>query len=140
MAVTDPEGQAYYDINRRRINDTFNIQNDQNAYQQQVSNLNYAQKLAALQTRFNQGYDKFPGTFANRGLLDSGIYQHALSNLYSNQAMAVGQNQAQQNLANQGFNMNWQQLVNTRQNALGDIDQQEAARREAIASSLQAAQ
>lgn len=138
--VTDPEGAAYYAIARRRIGDTYQTQAQQNAYQYQLSQLGYSQKLKALQDRFNQGYDRFPGSFARRGVMDSGIYTHALQQMMGNYGTSLGNLSSQQALANQGFDLTNQQLNTVNANSMADIAQQEEARRQAIAAALTAAQ
>lgn len=48
-------------------------------YQQQLSGLDYGQRLGQMGRKFDQARVQLPSQFAQRGLLQSGIYKNALA-------------------------------------------------------------
>lgn len=134
----DPIGDAWYSTALNRLQQGYQQGLAQNQFNQGLADQNYAERLAAMQQHFNQGFESVPGSFANRGLMNSGVYQHALQNMYSNQAQAVGDLTNQNQMQDQGFGLAGQQLGQTYTSGQGDLALQNQARQGAMASQLRA--
>lgn len=134
--VTDPYLQAYYDTQRRNVNDSYQMGLAQNAEQKSLSTLSYQQKLSALQDKLNQEQTTMPDTFANRGILHSGIYYWnqanagslgALQQFKVNKATALGNLQSQQGALDASYGLKGTQLGTTFQDNMDNINQMSAA-------------
>ena len=134
-----PEDINYFDTARRRLGLNYQQGSAQNAYQQGVLGQQQASGLDALNNRYNQLRNQLPGGYAQRGLLNSGIYQQGLQQYAQNRQTDLNnvQQQYQQQLG--GLQLGQQQLDQQNTGGLGDIEAQQAARRQAIAAALRSA-
>lgn len=140
MASLDPLGDAWYTTSSNRLQQGYQQGLAQNAFQRNLADQSYRERLAAMQQHFNQGFESVPGAFAARGLDNSGVYQHALQNMYSNQAMGVGNLTQQNQLQDLGYTQAAAQLGDTYSSGMGDLNLQNQARQDSMAAQLRAAQ
>lgn len=143
MATTDQPLSAdefnYFATNRRRIRDQYALGDIQNTFQQGVVGNQYGRSMGDLVATWDRQREKLPYGFAKRGMLNSGVYQNALSQYGQDRMRATanlnGQYQDQMNALRAAHD----QLGFVRDQSLQDIDQQETARRQTIAEMLRAA-
>ena len=137
----NPEDINYFSTQRRRVKTTYDLGAAQNQYQRNLSNTQYAQSVGDLTNRYDQMRQRLPGSYAKRGLFNSGIYQRGLQDFQQNKLRDFGNlaQMQQQRLA--GFTMTDEQLARMYQEtggAGGDIDMAEAARKAAVEALLAA--
>lgn len=143
--VTDPKGllnpddYTHYQVQRRRINDTYNLGLPQNKWQRSLVRNEYARDKGDLSRQFAEMREQLPGGYAGRGLLNSGIYHRGLADLAGDRSRAFGRLRGGFEDQTFGLDLARQQLGQVRTNARSDIDDMEAARRAAVAASLRAA-
>lgn len=135
-AYLNPQEQDYFAANKRRINDTYFLNQQQNQYQQGVAGNNYAINQGNLIDQFAQLRNQIPGNFIHRGLINSGLYGQGLGQFAKNRASALGNlaSQYQQQLG--GFNLANSQLGYSQSNGLQDLESQRRARLATLASTL----
>lgn len=136
----DPESGNYFRTQRRRITDTYNMGSAQNLYQQATAGNTLQRSIGDIAYNYNQMRQKMPWSFAARGLMNSGVWQKAVSDAATGgyirpvaNATAAYQDQLQ------GLQLALQQLGQTTTSSLSDIDQAEQARIAAVAASLRGA-
>lgn len=131
----DPTLTAYYGTQRRNAADTYQIGLSQNTEQQQLTDLNYQQKLQALQNTLGQQQSTLPDAYAAKGLLHSGIWNYAgtvpgqmgaKQQFAYNSALSQGNLQNQQNLMDQQSGQKAQQLGLQYQDTMSGIASQSA--------------
>jgi hypothetical protein len=74
-----------------------------NLYQQQLSGLQYGQRLGDMQSKFNQARVQLPTQYAQRGILQSGIYKNALAQYAQERLRAQNSLQTQFQMEQGGF-------------------------------------
>lgn len=131
----DPTLAAYYAGQRRNVADTYQIGLAQNTEQKQLTDLNYQQKLQALQNTLGQQQSQLPDPYAAKGILNSGIYNYAgtvpgqmgaKQQFAYNSALSLGNLRSQQNLLDQQSGQKGQQLGIQYQDSMNGIAQQSA--------------
>ena len=75
----------------------------QNAYQQQLGNLDYGKNLANFTRQFDDARMQIPTQFAQRGTLNSGLYRSALARYAQERSAGFGSLQNQQQVSQGGF-------------------------------------
>lgn len=130
----------YYRSARRRVNDTYGMGVSQNTQQQSQLRNTFGRQKGDLVRQFADMRERLPGSFAGRGMLNSGMYQHALTQFGDRRAQSFADLGQQQTDGLAGLQLARDQMEWTRGATLGDLEEQQAARRRAIAASLQAAQ
>jgi hypothetical protein len=135
-SVTDPYLQAYYAMQANNVRDNYNVQLAQDTGQQGVDSVNYSEKMQALRNKLATENDTFRDGYANRGLLNSGIYSNQSPN-YGNmgalQQFASNNYTAQQNLlqqqgaTNSAFNTKDAALTAQKNDQLAGVSQLQAA-------------
>jgi hypothetical protein len=132
----NPEDFNYFRTQKWRINDSYNLGNDQNNYQRSVANNQYGRSKDDLKRQFTQMRDGLSSGFGKRGLMNSGIWQNRLSKFAEGRTAAYGNLAQQFEDQNRGFAMAESQLRKVQTNSQSDLASQEAARRAAIASAI----
>lgn len=132
----NPEDFNWFASSRRRVNDTFNLGQAQNQYQQSILGNQFARGLGDTTRQFARMREKMPWAAARRGLMNSGIWTKQLADFGVDKNAAVANLTGQFNDQKFGLQLAGQQLGQVRQSALLDLDDQEAARRAAIAAAL----
>ena len=134
----DPTEVAYYDSLASRLNSTFDQSMAANQLQQTQLSTENDIRMEDLTRRFEQVRDKLPGGFAKRGILNSGIYNNALTEYGTDRSNAFSDMSRQFNNQMAGLQQQAAQLGQTKQTGLGDVEVQRAARRNAKAAILRA--
>lgn len=133
--TTDPYLAAYYNQQGRSIKDNYALNVSQNDENNAVQQQSYTQKLQALQSQLNQQRATLPDSYADRGILNSGIYNYnggpnnlgAWQQFQANSALSQGDLQAQKALAQQQAVANNQQLKTTTNDQLAGVRAVQAA-------------
>lgn len=101
-STTDPYMAAYYALQTQNVNDNYALQNVQNKDAANLANISFQQKIQALQEKLAQEQDTVSDPYANRGLLNSGIYNwNGHGQLGALQQFAHNSAEALSNLAQQ---------------------------------------
>lgn len=140
MAELNPEDFNYFRQARRRVDQTYQLGLGQNQYQREVVGNAYGRQRADLVRRFGQMRDRIPGSFARRGMLNSGMHQKAWADFASDRARSYDDLRAQRDDQLAGLTLARNQMESTRRWAVDDLEEQETARLAAIAATLRAAQ
>ena len=133
--VKDPYGVLTADdftnfqVQRQRVNDTFNLGVAQNQYQRDSLQQQYDQGLAGLKRRYAQGFRSLSSPWSRRGLLNSGLYQRGIKDYEDsyNQQLRDAAETFNQSLA--GIDLSNQQLKSVKDASISEIDLRDAARR-----------
>jgi hypothetical protein len=135
----DPEYFSWLRNSKRKINDQYGINVSQNQYQQDTLRNAYARQQGDMASQYGRARVRLPGQYAARGMLNSGKYQRALTDLATDRtrslADAAGSYQDQLG----AYTMARGQLEQVRAGGLADLEDAGAARRAAIASALRLA-
>lgn len=134
----DPTELAYYDSLASRLNSTYDQAAANNQLQQTQLSTENDVRLEDLTRRFEQMRDKLPGGFAKRGVLNSGIYNNALTEYGTDRSNAFSDMSRQFNNQMAGLQQQAAQLGQTKQTGLADVELQRAAKRNAKAAILRA--
>lgn len=134
-----PEDINYFNTTRRRLNLNYQQGSAQNAFQRGNLQQNQTADLDSLTNRYNRMREQLPGGFAQRGLLNSGIYHQGLQNYAQDRQTAFDALNRQYGQALGGLTLAQQQLDQQNNGGLQDIESQEQARRQAIAAALRSA-
>lgn len=134
----NPEDWNYFRQSRRRIDDAYMLALPQNQWEARSQANQFQRAKGDMAEQFARQRVQLPQQFAGRGLLNSGIYQDALSKFGANRSRATANLRQQYEEQRFGTDLARQQLEQTRGNALEDIEWQEAARRAAIAATIRA--
>lgn len=132
----DPAQVNYLRTAKRRIRDNYGLNVAQNAYSEKTLRNQYARGRGNLKREFGQARVKLPTTYAKGGLLNSGLYQNAISQFGQQRTAAYGDLQGQFDDELSGLRLAKTQLEQVQRSGLNDIEQEEAARRAALAASL----
>jgi hypothetical protein len=127
--VLTADDYTYYQVGRRRVNDTFALSKAQNDYQGGIATRARDRGLSDLKRQYQLAQRKFPQTYAKRGLLNSGLYNRGQYDLQLQNTMQKKNIQGSFGDQMGGLYMAGLQLGATRDSALSDIDMQEQARR-----------
>ena len=136
--VLNPEDYNDFRSAKWRIDDTWANGMAQNQYQKEIAGNQYNRSLADLTRQYAQMRERLPGQYAQRGLLNSGIYQSALARFGTERQAATANLAGAYNDTYRGYVMAGTQLEDQRRRATEEVDSQEAARR-AAAEALRAA-
>ncbi len=133
-SAMDPLLQQYYDMQRRNVNDTYQIGLSENAAAKSMTDLSYQQKLMALQDKLDQEQGRLPDPYAARGLMNSGIWNwNGAGQMGAKQQFAYDSALAKTNMEQQQSSLDSQyglkntELGTTNQDSLAGIQSQEAA-------------
>lgn len=132
----NPEDLNWFASSRRRVNDTYNLGLAQNNYQQSVLGNQFARSLGDTTRQFSRMREKMPWAAARRGLMNSGIWNKQLADFGVDKNAAIANLTGQMNDQKFGLQLAQNQLGQIRGSALLDLNDQEAARRAAIAAAL----
>lgn len=75
-AATDPYTGAYYSDQRQKINDSYQIGLLDSQQKQAQAGLSWQDRIAQLQQTLGNQRQQFGNRFAQRGLLNSGVYNY----------------------------------------------------------------
>lgn len=133
-----PEDYAAYGSQRRNIDTQYGIGLANNQYSQDTLRNQYARQIAQVGAQYAQQRTQLPGSFAKRGMLNSGNYQRALTTFAQNRGQALGDVNA--NFYDQlgAYAQQKSALDTTRAGGISDIDAAQAAR-SATAAALRVA-
>lgn len=140
LSQPTPDELTQYSIMKRNAKTQLGQVQAQNAFQRNADLRNQGLETSALTRRFDTMRERLPGAFAGRGLLNSGIYGHALTtyaqdrqNALTALATKYQQMLGQLDIGNQGANQDYQ-------TALANAADMEQARRATLAAQLKALQ
>lgn len=94
----------------------------------------YQKQFRNVGQQFDQQRKQIPGSFINRGLANSGLYQNALKQYAQFRGQAVGDLYGQQQQDYAGLDLQRRQLEEVYSQTQADILQQEKARRAELAA------
>lgn len=126
----------YFQTQKRRVNQTFGYGLDQNQWQRDSTTNDHNRRLADLKAKWGQQRAQLPTAYAQRGLLNSGIYARGLDRAQGDFNRAQGDLAGAFNDQLAGLGLADRQLESVRGNSLNDLDSAEAARRAAVAEAL----
>lgn len=128
-----------YEKARRGVNQTHGAQSAAGEFGRFIGNQRSARDQGDYRTNFSRTQDPFMGGMARRGLtgggIQSGTFQHAMSQRATDFAQGQGRMVEDQANMNRQWDFGQANLDSQRQDALADIQQQEAA--EIAAAALQ---
>lgn len=129
-----PDDLGYFQVNRRRLQDSYNLNKAQNDFQKNSALSQYGRTRADMLSKFAKMRENLPSAAAHRGILNSGIQQRNVAQF---------ENDADRQLSNlrlgfedqsAGYNLAANQLYGVLLSGMNDIDTQEAARRATAAA------
>jgi hypothetical protein len=127
---------ASWDSRRRQTNLGYKQGLAENTFQRQGVNLGYGDERRRLGREFGRSRRAMPYQANARGLLRSGIYKQGLQDWGQDRTTALSGLLRQRQQALGGLDLGRQRLEENRTGSLGDIDAQEAARRQELAARL----
>lgn len=139
MAELNPEDFNWFRTERRRVNNNYALGASQNQYAQETAANAYGRDRGSLVQKYAQMREGLPGGYANRGLLNSGVWQKAQTDFATQQDQALTDQQGAYQDQLGGLKLGMGQLETSRTNGLNDLTDQETARRAQIAAMLRAA-
>lgn len=135
----DPQDYNWFRTSNRKINDTYQLGASQNQYQQDSLRNAYARQQGDTARQFTQARSRLPGSFARRGMLNSGAYQRALTDFATARSTANANQLGAFNDQLGGYQLARSQLEQTRSGGIMDLADMETARRTAVYEALQKA-
>jgi hypothetical protein len=135
MSMTAEE-LGLFNSRRQNARDQYSQYLTQSTYNKGLAAQDYTSHLQRAGQTFDNQRQNLPDAYLRRGILNSGLYGQGLTQFNQNRQQGLGDiTQAYERNASQG-NINDQNQASTMNNALSQIDQEEAARRADIAASL----
>lgn len=131
-----PEDLQFFASGKRRLRQTHDLGRARNVYERGVAETQGGRRLEDLTRQFTQMRERIPGAHAGRGTLNSGIYQGDLADYGRDFTREIGRARQDQSSALGGFDLANQQLGDVYQSAVFDLEEQQKARRQAIAAAL----
>lgn len=132
----DPAQTHYLRSARQRLLDNYKLSLNQNKYQRRTLGNQYTRGRADLRRQFADARLQLPGDYAGAGLLNSGIWQQALSRFGQERQAAFGNLRGQYDDQRAGLDLARAQLGTVKRQGLQDLQAEEAARRAALAASI----
>lgn len=132
----NPEDYNFFRQSKRRVKDSYFLGLEQNDYQKGVLGAGYTRNVADLTRKFSEMRKGLPGGFAKRGMLNSGAYQRSVADFNTQRNTTMQNTEAQNAEQIWGLALARNQLESVKTNAEFDIDEQERARRAAIAAAI----
>lgn len=133
--VKDPYGVLTADdftnfqVQRQRVNDTYNLGAAQNQYQKNLLQLQYDQSVGDLKRSYAKGFRSLPSQYSRRGLLNSGIYAQGKQDFNTNYNTNLDNMTKMFNQNMGGIDLSNTQLGDVQRSSLSEIDMRDAARR-----------
>lgn len=118
-----------FQVQRQRVNDSYNIGTTQNAFQRGSLKLNYDQSVGDMKRAYSQQLARLPSSYSKRNLLHSGLYAKAVKDF--NEGWDAQKTNASAQYQNQmsGLQIADNQLTQIRNSSNSEIDFRDAARR-----------
>lgn len=136
MTWIDPAEMAAWDGRRRRATNQYQVGQAQGQFNRSLGKQNQGIETRNLTQQYGQMRENLPGSYARRGMLNSGIYGRGLQQYGTQRTTAFGdlaskyqQQFGQLDLTDQANTVNYN-------DQLGDINDQERVRRAQLASAL----
>ncbi len=133
--VKDPYGVLTADdftnfqVQRQRVNDTYNLGAAQNQFQKNLLQLQYDQSVGDLKRAYAKGFRGLASPFSRRGLLNSGLYAQGRADYDTNYRTNLENATAMFNQNMSGIDLANSQLGDVKRSSLSEIDMRDAARR-----------
>lgn len=139
IPTLSPAETAAYNARRVQARGTYRAGLAQNSYQRRIGNAGYQQQRLGLTSQWNQTRNLLPGGYAQRGLLNSGIYQGGLQQ-YGQQRIGAFQGAEQTHFGQLGqLSQGRLDLRSTLNSSLNTIEAEQQARRATIAAGIRSA-
>ena len=132
----DPQDRAFFEAAKRRVRQTYDFGFAQNDLQRRTGKMYYGWRKGDLARQYAEKRQLQPWAYGARGLLNSGIRHEALRDLRESRGRDLSRAAKGWGLESQGYSLASNQLWRARQAALKDLEEQQIARRQAIAASL----
>jgi hypothetical protein len=133
------EDDTYFRQGKRRVKDTYLLGLNQNQYQRDTVRNAYGRQRGDLVQQYAQLRDRIPGSFAARGMLNSGMQEKAWRDFKDQRQNAYANLAGQRDDQLSGLTLARNQLASTRAGTLDDLEEQRTARLAAVASTLRSA-
>lgn len=136
MTWIDPAEQAGWDNRRRRATNQYQIGQAQSTFNRGQLTANRGIETGNLAKQYDRMRTRLPGSYAKRGMLNSGIYGQGLQDYGSDRVGAFGQ-LAQRYASQFGqLDLSDQAATTTYNDNIGDIYDQERIRRSQVAAAI----
>ena len=137
--VLSPDDFSYFEQQRRRIRNQYLQGTQQAKYQGSLLDAENSRSKRDLTRQFGEIRNQLPGQFAGGGVLNSGIYQKALTDYATDRSTGFADLSARYLEQKQGLSQSLGQLSSIYKSSLDDVASSEAARR-ATAEAIRIAQ
>lgn len=135
----DPQARSYFEQSRRRAKQTYEFGRQQNKYERTAARQGWRWNYSDANRKFGEARERLPSSFAQRGLLRSGLYRGAggaVADFEVRKAEQLKRMQKDWLTRKRGFDLADTQMGEAYYSAVADLNAQEDARRKAIASSI----
>lgn len=135
----DPQARNYFESARRRAKQTYQFGRQQNRYERDTARQGWEWNYGDARRKFGEARERLPGSFAQRGLLRSGLYRGsggAVADFEARKAEQLQRMQQDWLTRKRGFSLATDQMRQAYYSAVADLNEQENARRQAVASSI----
>lgn len=108
----------------------------QDTFSRSMADVYFQRNSDRLGQQFDKSRSQLPGSFARRGLLNSGIYQQALTDYANSRQQAFGDLNFDYSNQKGQLDVNKQGFTNTYNTSLTGVEAEKAARRAELATQL----
>lgn len=131
-----PIETQWFTAQKNRAKQAFTLGNDQNTYERGLSNVQSGWSREDMIRNFNRQREGFANSWNKRGMVNSGLYNAALTRFQGDQQTNLTRQRTGNEWKNQGYDIAGNQLATIQSDALQELEDQRRAYQNTMATVL----